>query len=133
MTKVSCPHRTYTFATPAHSCETAHVLAGDPAYLDPEVRPAVAASYGTGREVYLNHNNLRVPYSDQFSLGIRNTFGDWNTEFTLSHIRSKDGVAAFLGNRRDGGLFFAPGTTWGPPWGMNFAPFGTLALINNAL
>lgn len=133
VTKASFPQFTYEFATPAHPCETANCLAWDPAYLDPEVLRAVAASDGTGREVYLNHNNLRVPYSDQFSLGIRNTFGDWNTEFTLSHIRSRDGVAAFLGNRRDGGLFFAPGTTWGPPWGMNFAPFGTLALINNAL
>ena len=92
----------------------------------------MAASDGTGREVYLNHNNLRVPYSDQFSLGIRNTFGDWNTEFTLSHIRSRDGVAAFLGNRRDGGLFFAPGTTW-PAMGHELRAFGTLALINNAL
>src|SRR5690606_41718010 len=72
-------------------------------------------------------------YSDQFSLGIRNAFGDWNAEATVSHIRSKDGVAAFLGNRREGGAFFAPGTSWGPPWGQNFAPFGTLALIDNAL
>src|SRR5690606_33068883 len=133
VTKASFPQFTYEFDTPAHPCETANCLEWSPAYLDPEALRAVASADGSGREVYLNHNDLAVPYSDQFSVGIRNTLGDWNTEVTLSHIRSKDGVAAFLGNRREGGAFFAPGTTWGQPWGQNFAPFGTLALISNAL
>jgi hypothetical protein len=108
-------------------------LAWDPDYLDPEVLRAVASSTGAGREVYLNNNNLVVPYADQLSIGMRNSWGDWNTEATISHIRSKDGIAVFLGNRRADGSFFAPGTTWGQPWGQNFAPFGTLALVTNAL
>lgn len=133
VTKATFPQYTYEIATAAHPCETVNCLAWDPSYLDPEVLRAVASSSGAGREVYLNNNNLVVPYADQLSIGMRNSWGDWNTEATISHIRSYDGIAVFLGNRRDDGSFFAPGTTWGQPWGQNFAPFGTLALVANAL
>ena len=32
------------------------------------------------------NNNLKVPYSDQFSIGMRNKLGDWNTSATVARI-----------------------------------------------
>lgn len=133
VTKSTFPQFTYEIETPAHPCETTNCLTWDPSYFDPEVLRALATSTGAGREVYLLNNDLKVPYSDQFSLGIRNTWGSWNTEVTLSHIKSYDGMAFQLGNRREDGSFFAPGTTWGQPWGQGFAPFGNLILGVNGL
>ena len=90
------------------------------------------------REVYLNNNDLKVPYSDQFSFGMRNIVflwgNDWTTEVTLSRIKSHDGIAFQLGNRRSNGSFFPnPGDTDPPPWGQGFAPFSNLILANNVL
>ncbi|MEL1266213.1 TonB-dependent receptor [Pseudoxanthomonas putridarboris] len=133
VTKSTFPQFTYEIETPDHPCETTNCLAWDPSYMDPEVLRDIASSTGAGREVYLLNNDLVVPYSDQFSLGIRNTWGSWNTEVTLSHVRSYDGMAFILGNRREDGSFFAPGTTWGQPWGQGFAPFGNLILGVNGL
>ncbi len=132
----------YNFNTPLHPCDTAvdaTCREWDPAFLDPAVLRASAVA-GGAREVYLNHNDLEVPYSDQLSIGMRNAFGmfghDWTAEVTLSHIRSRDGIAFMLGNRREDGSFFPsdpPGATDPPPWGMGFAPFSNLILAVNAL
>ena len=131
----------YSFNTAAHPCTVGvgNCRAWDPRYLDPEFLRDSSVASGA-REVYLNNNNLAVPYSDQFSLGMRNAFemwgNDWNTEVTLSHIRSKDGIAFMLGNRRDDGSFFPPtpiGATDPPPWGAGFAPFSNMILTLNAM
>ncbi|AMV08656.1 TonB-dependent receptor [Xanthomonas citri] len=74
---------------------------------------------GGGREVYLIDNNLKTPYSDQFSIGMRNMVPlwgqDWFTDVTLSRIESHDGFAFVRGNRLPDGSFFRPGTTSGVP------------------
>src|SRR5690606_9483189 len=81
-------------------------------------------------------NNLKVPYSDQFSLGIRNTWEfwghEWNSEATIAHIRSYDGVSVRLGNRREDGSFFPPGAICGTPWDFD-PPFGRSLLVDNML
>ena len=113
------PPYTYRFDTAGHACDPGSptCLAWDEAFFDPAVLQAlVAANPNLGAERYLLRNDLKTPYSDQFSLGMRNLLGDWVTEVTLSHVASKDGLVFHLGNRRPGGDFFAPGTTWGPPW-----------------
>ncbi|WP_348240133.1 hypothetical protein, partial [Salmonella enterica] len=76
----------------------------DPAYFDrTNLEALVAANPNLGREINLIHNDLKVPYSDQYSLGIRNRFQfgnqDWNTSLTLAYIESKDGIVFLLGNR----------------------------------
>ncbi|KAB7766059.1 TonB-dependent receptor [Xanthomonas maliensis] len=95
--------------------------AWNPAYASQAGLDALAASSagGGGREVYLINNNIKTPYSDQYSIGMRNLVPlwgqDWYTDVTLSRIESHDGFAFVRGNRRPDGSFFAPGTTSGSP------------------
>lgn len=105
----------------------------DPAYLTPEGMAQLLAQIpeNAGREIFLLRNDLKVPYSDQFSLGMRNSFGDWQTDIAYSHVESKDGFVFLLGNRRDDGSFFAPGATWGAPFGFPAPGFGALILGQN--
>ncbi|WP_246191508.1 TonB-dependent receptor [Pseudoxanthomonas gei] len=127
---------TYDFAFQP-SCPVAGVggcLAWDPSYFDPAVLAGLASATGAGREVFMLKNELKTPYSDQFSLGMRNALGDWMTDVTISHIDSKDGFAFLLGNRRPDGSFFPPGSTWDPkPWGQGFPGFGNLILGTNGI
>lgn len=133
------------FPTTLHPCSGAACLPFDPALLTEEGLAAYAAANPvTGGEVQLLNNNLKAPYSDQFSLGMRNIVEfaghDWNTSVTLSHIRSRDGFYFRLGNRRPDGSFHQyedQGQTWGgQPWGSNF-PIGggytQLILAENGL
>lgn len=141
VSKASWGKYVYNFNTALHPCNTATdatCRTWDPRYLDPEFLRA--SSVAGSREVFLNNNALEVPYSDQFSLGMRNTFtvlgNDWNTEVAYSYIRSHDGIAFVLGNRRADGSFFPStpaGATDPPPWGAGFAPFSNLILAQNAL
>ncbi|QNM81891.1 TonB-dependent receptor [Sphingomonas sabuli] len=61
-----------------------------PAYCsDPEALRAYAAGQGfTGGAVWVLPNKVRLPYSDQFDLGVRKRFGEINTTLTYSHIES---------------------------------------------
>ena len=84
----------------------------DPRYLD----AANLQSLGSpGGEANLFPNNLKVPYSDQFSIGMRNKVGDWNTSATLVRINSYEGLLGVLGNRYADGSFAAAGC--GVAWG----------------
>ncbi|MCL1530697.1 TonB-dependent receptor [Xanthomonas nasturtii] len=95
--------------------------AWNPAYNTQDGLDALAATSagGGGREIYLIDNNIKTPYSDQFSIGMRNMVPlwgqDWFTDVTLSRIESHDGFAFVRGNRLPDGTFFQPGTTSGVP------------------
>ncbi|WP_374321012.1 TonB-dependent receptor [Pseudoxanthomonas kaohsiungensis] len=142
ISKASWGQYVYDFNTALHPCDTATSAPcreWDPRYLDPDYLRSTSVS-GAGREVFLMDNNLVVPYSDQFGLGMRNAFEvwghDWQTEVMYSYVRSHDGIAFLLGNRRPDGLFFPPtppDATDPPPWGQGFAPFSNLILGQNAL
>ena len=98
-------------------------------------------------EMHFLNNRLKTPYSDQFSIGMRNRVGEWNTSITLARINSYDGLIATASN------FYGDGTWqwWGPNvpggyegsyWGPDWAPIhnangtqagqGTLYLFDNA-
>ncbi len=123
-------------------------VAWDPSYLTAEGLQTLAnglqpPNYG---EMHFLNNNLKTPYSDQFSVGMRNRLGQWNTSVTLARILSYDGLIATASN------FYGDGTWqwWGDPdkgyqgsyWGPNWAPLhnadgsqagaGTLYLFENA-
>jgi hypothetical protein len=57
---------------------------------DPEnLRTLSAQVAGTGGgDVWVLNNKTKMPYSDQFSLGVRKRFGEIQTSLTFSHIRS---------------------------------------------
>ena len=69
---------------------------------------------GMAGEVNLINNDLEVPYSDQFSLGMRNRLGDWNTSASVTRVLSKEGFVFTLGNRYTNGDFWQNRSQ---PWG----------------
>lgn len=112
------------FDSAVHDCDGPNCIPWDPMYFDPAaLRALVADNPQLGREVFMLKNDLRTPYSDQYSLGMRNRVMlggiDWNTSATFSYIKSEDGIAFLLGCRWGDGTFREPGTSWdGQPWGF---------------
>ena len=141
-TKATFPTYEYHFNTPQHPCTvgSGNCIAWNPNYLnDRNALYALVAAHDGNREINMLSNGLSTPYSDQFSIGMRNLFPMWGQEWvssvTLSRIVSKDGFAFLLGNRRPNGGFFdttRPGTTE-IPWGAGVPGFGSLILGSNGI
>lgn len=122
---------------PANPCAGDNCLPWDPVYLTDEGRAALieqALIEGGGQEIDLLRNDLETPYSDQYSIGLRSHWGtSWSTDLAYSRVESKNGFNWLLGNRREDGLFFEPGTIWGAPFGFSPPGFGNLLLSGNDL
>lgn len=79
-----------------------------------------------GGEIWLISNNLKQPYTDQFSLGLRQAVGRWNTEIGYINSHSYNQFNWYGGNRD-------PKGGWGtqspidPLWG-SVPGYGTLIL-----
>ncbi len=120
--------------TPSTTC-----VAWNPAYLTAEGRQQLlAGTTGGGREFRFLNNNLKVPYSDQFSLGLRGRFDMIGLEVGYTHVTSKNGFVFLLGNRRrDGSFFFndpASATdTPSSPFGDPPPGYGAIILGTNGL
>ncbi|MGK2856918.1 MAG: TonB-dependent receptor domain-containing protein [Thermoanaerobaculia bacterium] len=70
----------------------------DPRYLTEEGLQEILASGRTGKpEVFLIENDTEVPYSDQWNIGIRHTFGNIVGSLTYSQVRSKHGFSFLWG------------------------------------
>ncbi|HEY0800362.1 MAG TPA: hypothetical protein VGD54_05930, partial [Steroidobacteraceae bacterium] len=138
VTKSALPEYTVNFPNagavpPAHTngCFGSPCVAWNPNYLNGLSNlQALVASSNAGQEIDAVNKNLKVPYSDQFSVGIRNKLGDWNTSATVARILSKDGFVFTLGNRYPNGAFWANG---GQPWGNGVPGFGSLIIGNNGI
>jgi outer membrane receptor for ferrienterochelin and colicin len=117
------PCATATDINPANHC-----YAFDPSYLTPTGLQSFQISPNS-HEIDLLQNNIRTPHSDQFSLGMRNQIGDWNTQVTLSYIASYDGIVGRFGNRYANGAYFQNGSQWGAQGVPNA---GALILFDNA-
>jgi outer membrane receptor protein involved in Fe transport len=141
--KGTFPRYEFLFNTAGHTCNPAtqqNCLNWDPAFLDrANLEALVAANPNLGREINLINNDLKTPYSDQFSLGVRNRFDlwnySWNTSATLSYIESKNGIVFLLGNRRGNGNFRVNANdVWGDsPFGNGIPGLGTLLIIDNGI
>jgi outer membrane receptor protein involved in Fe transport len=141
--KGSFPEYTRYFSAPGRACppqsNPGNCLAWDPSYLDIDTLTAlVAANPQLGREVFMLNNDIKTPYSDQFSVGMRNRIvlgsQDWLTSATVAYIRSEDGIVFTLGNRWPDGQFRQPGTIWGgQPWGNGIPGLGSLIIGNNGI
>lgn len=91
----------------------------DPVYLTREGLDGLVTDIAVLDEAHLLPNDLKVPYSDQLSIGVRSNWGNyWSTEVSFSYVESHDQFSWYLGNRREDGAFFAPGTIFGQPWGF---------------
>lgn len=130
----------YYFSSPENgACRTqgTNCTAWDPAYFDPANLQGLGTAENSGREIYLIDNNIKTPYSDQFSIGMRNLVSfwgqDWFTDVTLSRVESKDGFAFLRGNRREDGSFFIPGTTSTVPVDYTPPGYGSVILGTNGL
>ncbi len=79
-----------------------------------------------GGEIWMIRSDHKLPYTDQFSIGLRQALGQWNTEAGYTNSRSKNQFNWFGGNRD-------PNGGWGtqspidPLWG-SVPGFGTLIL-----
>jgi outer membrane receptor protein involved in Fe transport len=89
-------------------------LEWDDAYLTPEGLASIAP--GNFGELHFMNNDLETPYADQFTLGMRNRVGEWNTSAAVAYIKSYKGVVGSSGVR------FGDGTWYWYDTG-NYAPF----------
>jgi outer membrane receptor protein involved in Fe transport len=119
--------------TPSATC-----IPWNPVYLTPEGRSALVAGLapGAGRELRFIKNDLKTPYSDQFSLGVRGRFNLLDLEAGYSYVESHDGFAYVLGNRKPDGSFFVINAQTGrpdSPFSTGPAPFGSIILGTNGI
>jgi outer membrane receptor protein involved in Fe transport len=134
-TKSALPQYTIYFRDPATGLchrDSTPCYDWDPNYLNglANLQALLGPSSNAGTEVDLMNNHLKAPYSDQFSLGMRNAIGAWNTSATVSRILSYDGFAFTLGNRYPDGSFWQNN---GQPWGNGVPGFGALIIGNNGI
>jgi outer membrane receptor protein involved in Fe transport len=106
-TKFALAQAEVRFNVPDHPCTVngSSCVNFDPVY-GQDIGALQALLNGSVGEVDLINNELETPYSDQFSLGMRNGVGDWNTSVAVSYIESRDGFVFTLGNRRPDGSFW---------------------------
>ncbi|WP_137681725.1 TonB-dependent receptor [Aurantiacibacter suaedae] len=107
----------------------------DPVYLTEAGRQQLidGAPPGAGGELRFIDNDLKLPYSDQFSLGVRSRFNLVNIEVGYRHIESRDGFGYLLGNRREDGSFFPPEGNPGSPFGFPPSPYGAILIGTNGI
>ncbi|WP_199100924.1 TonB-dependent receptor [Dyella sp. ASV21] len=134
-TKSALPQYTIYFKDPATGqCHrnSAPCYDWNPALLNglPNLQALLGAASNAGTEVDMLNNNLKAPYSDQYSLGMSNQIGDWHTDATVTRILSYDGFAFTLGNRYPDGSFFKKNSQ---PWGNGIPGFGGLIIGNNGI
>ena len=134
ITKSTLPVAEFDFPTLEHPCTPgtqANCVAFDPKFLDGLSNlQALTVGSNAGQEVDLLNNHIKAPYTDQFSIGMRNKVGEWNTSAAVARINSYDGLIFTLGNRRPDGSFWMNG---GQPWGNGVPGFGNFIIGNNGV
>jgi len=129
-TKIAVGQFNYYFQDSTGHCVGTPCIPFDPKYMNGVGSLQALTQVNGGGEVDVMNNNLKAPYSDQFSLGMRNKLGDWNTSATVSRLIYKDGFAFTLGNRYPDGNFWINGSQ---PWGNGVPGFGALIVGNNGI
>jgi hypothetical protein len=131
-TKIALAEPIITFPNQFHTCAPSpSCIPFNPAYYGGlGVLQSLLAASTSGREVDMVTNNVKTPYSDQVSLGMRNQIGEWNTDVTVARINSFDGLVYQLGNRYPNGSFWENGSQ---PWGNGIPGWGNLIIANNGL
>ncbi len=75
-----------------------NTVAWNPTYLTPAgLDPLLAATPGSG-EIFLLNNDMEPPRTDQFNLGIRQKFGDFQTSLTFAYGKTENLFAWYIAN-----------------------------------
>ncbi len=77
----------------------------NPALRDVDNLRAAAIAQGQGGDVWLLNNKTKLPFSDQFNVGIRKRFGQVQTSLSFSHIRGHNVFQFVRGNRYSTGWY----------------------------
>jgi outer membrane receptor protein involved in Fe transport len=86
------------FFTPPGTPATANSVPWDPKYLSREGLAQLQALGQTGKpEVFLVENDTKVPYSNQWNLGVRQAFGSMVASVSYASIRSYNGFSYLWG------------------------------------
>jgi len=99
--KLTRPEYTVHFADP-DSTPTSTQLAWQNSYMTADttvLKSLISGNKAAGREVWLIANDVKVPKSSQFNLGIRHLFGDVAVSATYVGVRSWDGLVFNWANR----------------------------------
>ncbi len=83
------------------------------------------ANSSPGGEIWLIRNDFKMPFADQFSLGLRQAIGVWNGEVAVSRVHAKNQFIWFGGDRDPNGGF----GTASPIDPLFSGPFGFRTLI----
>lgn len=118
--------------------EQKNTIVWDPSYAT-DYTALIASAKATGQkgEIFALNNNTKVPYSDQFNLGVRKQFGDIATSLTVADIESKDMFSFVLGNRAPDGSWSDGGScNYGPqyacqPWAFGLPGYGNFIISTN--
>jgi outer membrane receptor for ferrienterochelin and colicin len=116
-------------AAPGNVNPAAHCYAWNPIYLTAAGLATIPVSTSS-HEVDMINNNIKTPYSDQFSIGFRTRLNDWDAAVTFSDIKSYNALVGHLGNRYPDGSYYS---NQGAPWGASGpVGYGSLILWDNA-
>ena len=88
-----------------------------------------------GGEIWLINNNFKMPFADQFSLGLRQAVGVWNVDATVSHVDAKNQFVWYGGNRDPNGGWGNQSPTdplWGGPNGYSTLVLGDFVARNRS-
>jgi outer membrane receptor protein involved in Fe transport len=67
-------------------------------------------------EIWLIRNDFKMPYADQYTIGVRQALREWNAELAFSQVDAKHQFQWFLGNR-DANGGYAHQSPIDPLWG----------------
>jgi len=117
-------------ATAADVDPTDHCYAWNPNYLTAAGLATIPVSTSS-HEVDMINNNIKVPHSDQISIGFRTRLSDWDAAVVFSDIKSYDALIGHLGLRyADGSYYSNQGAPWGAFGSLN--GYGALILWDSA-
>lgn len=81
----------------------------DPAFRDPQALREATQFSGLSGDIWVLNNKTPPPFTDQFNVGVRKRFGDWQTAVTIAHNRSRNGFVFVRGNRMPDGSYTPEG------------------------
>lgn len=79
------------------------------AYRDPDAIREAIGGRGLRGNIWALNNKTKPPYTDQFNIGVRKRFGDWQTSATIAHNRGNNQFIYVRGNRMPDGSYTPEG------------------------